>query len=250
MANLVLQDQKIFLAHYNLTANINTVALNETRDALDDTTLGSNTKSNFPGLLNTTFQIEGLYDPSTQHDLALSSQIGIQGVPFSVLNSTTLGGRCYFLNAMQADYTPFSNNTGELAAFSAGGVSAKASSAPANLIRGQVAFWTENFTTSSLGSFVNLGAVSTQQRLYAAVHIIAGATAAYTVLPIITSSTYSAATSSESNTRISFSTFSALGSSMLSSTGNITDTWFRLQHVTVTPAASTGISMVAVFGVY
>ena len=250
MGNFVYQDQKVFLAQYNLTGNTNMVALSETRDALDDTTLGSNTKSNFPGLLNTTFQVEGLFDPSTEYDRALSSQIGIQGVPFTITQSSSAGQQAYFLNAMLADYTPFNNSVGELAAFSAGGVTAKGSSAPANLIRGQVAFWTENFTTSANGTSINLGAVSTQQRLYAAVHVFGHSSTQHTVLPIITSAASSAASSSQWTTQISFSTFAALGSSMLSSTGNITDTWFRLQHTTATSSASTGISMMAVFGIY
>jgi len=250
MGNLIYQDQKVFLAHYNLTANISTVALSETRDALDDTTLGSNTKSNFPGLCNVTFSFEGLFDPSTGYDQALSSQIGLQGKPFSILQSTSAGGIAHFLNAMLADYTPFAGTVGEMARFSAGGVTAKGSSAPSNLIRGQVLFWSENFTTSANGTAINLGAVSTSQRLYGAVHVFGHSSTQHTVFPIITSAASSAASSSQWTTVISFSTFSALGSSMLSCTGNITDTWYRLQHTTATSSASTGISAVAVLGIY
>lgn len=250
MGNMVYQNQKVFLGPYNLTANVNSVALSETRDALDDTTLGSNTKSNFPGLCNVTFQVEGLFDPSTQYDQALSSQLGIQAVPFTITQSSSAGQTAHFLNAMQADYTPYNNAVGELASFSAGGVTAKASSAPANLIRGYVAYLSENFTTSANGTALNLGAVSTEQRLYAAVHVFGHSSTQHTVYPVIASAASSGVSSTQWTTVIGFSTFAALGSSMLSCTGGITDTWFRLQQITATSSASTGCSMLAVIGIY
>lgn len=253
MTNFVFQNQKVFLAHYDLTANINSVALSQTRDTLDDTTLGSNTKSCMPGLMSVTFNIEGLYEGSTQADVGLSSQIGIQGRPFTIVQSSSAGSQAYFLNAMQADYTPFNNSVGELAGFSAGGVTAKGSSAPCNLINGQVGYWAANFTTSvtsTQGTALNLGAVSSQQRIYGAVHVFGTPTSQHTVAPVLASAASSAASSSQWTTRLTFSTFSTSGSSMMSAPGAITDTWWMIQHATVSSSQSTGLYMAAVIGIF
>lgn len=253
MGNFVFQNQKVFLAHYNLTANVNAIALSATRDTLDDTTLGSNTKSNFPGLMNVTFNIEGLYEGSTQGDVGLSSQIGIQGRPFTIVQSSSSGSQAYFLNAMQADYTPFNNSVGELAGFSAGGVTAKGSSAPANLINGFVTYWTENFTTSitsTSGTAMQLGAVSSQQRIYGAVHVFSTPTSQHSVTPTLYSASASNASSSQWTARLSFSAYTTAGSSFMSAPGAITDTWWMVQHATVSSSQSTGIYMAVVAGIY
>ena len=119
----------------------------------------------FPGQRSVSFSFAGLYDPDAEYDGALSSQLGLTNRPAAFANSTAPGSLGYFWNALQAEYTPFQNSVGELAGFSAGGVSAKGTSAPSNLIRGQVAFWSENFSTSGNGTALNLGSASSSQRV-------------------------------------------------------------------------------------
>lgn len=251
MSNFVLQNQKILLGPYHLTSRANAVALSQAQAALDDTTFGQNTVSNLPGLKSVTFSVSGLYDPDPSYDGGLSSQLGLTNRPFTVSDSTTAGSLAYFLNAGVAEYTPFQNKVGELAGFSAGGVATKGTSANPDLIRGQVAYWAGTLTTSTNGTAINLGAATSSQKVAAAVHILTLPSTTYSLLPTIESAASSAASSSQWTTRFTFSTFAAPGSTFLSSTGNITDTWWRLSHVTATSSQeSTGIELVGVFGIY
>jgi len=250
MANFVLKNQKILMGPYHLTSRANAVALSQAQAALDDTVFGQDTMSNLPGLRSVTFSVSGLYDPDPAYDGGLSSQLGLTNRPFTVADSTTVTSLAYFLNAMGAEYTPFQNSVGELAGFSAGGVATKGTSANPDLIRGQVGYWTENFTTSANGTAVNLGAATSSQKVAAAVHILTVPSTTHSVLPTIQSAASSAASSSQWTTRFAFSTFTAPGSSFLTSTGNITDTWWRVSQATVSSSQSTGISLVGVFGIY
>jgi hypothetical protein len=250
MGNFVLKNQKILMGPYHLTSRANAVALSQSQAALDDTTFGQDTMSNLPGLKSVTFSVSGLYDPDPAYDGGLSSQLGLTNRPFSVTDSSSDGALAYFVNAMISEYTPFQNSVGELAGFSAGGVATKGTSATADLVRGQVGYWTENFTTSANGTSINLGAATSSQKVAAAVHILNVPSTTHSVLPTIQSAASSAASSSQWTTRFTFSTFTVAGSSFISSTGNITDTWWRVVHATVSSSQSTGISLVGVFGIY
>ena len=250
MANFILQNQKILLGPYNLTSRANAIALSQSQAALDDTTLGQNTLSNLPGLRSVTMSVSGLYDPDPGYDGGLSSQRGLTNTPFSITDSSSAGAVAYFVNAMLSEYTPWQNSVGEIAGFSAGCVATKGTSAHPDLIRGQVGYWTENFTTSANGTAINMGAATTSQKLAGAVHILNVPSTTHNILPTIQSAASSAASSSQWTNRLTFSTFTAKGSSFLTSTGNITDTWWRFSHATVSSSQSTGISLAGVFGIY
>lgn len=249
MATFVLKNQKILLAHYHLTTRANAIALSQAVSALDDTVLGQDTMSNLPGLRSITWSVSGLYDPEPEYDGGLSSQLGLTGKPVTFADSSSGGALAYFLNSMVSEYTPFQNSVGELAGFSVGGVTTKTSSGNPDLVRGQVGYWTENFTTSANGTAINLGAATTSQRVAAALHLI-GVTSGttFTFAPTVESAASSGSTSW--TTRFTFSTFSTKGSTFLTSTGNITDTWWRFTHATVSSSQSTGLSAVGVFGIY
>ena len=251
MANFTIKNQKILMAHINITSRANACALSQAVAALDDTVYGQDTMSNLPGMRSIACSVSGLFDPEPEYDAALSSQLGLTGKPFTLADSTTVTSLAYFFNAMLSEYTPFQNSVGELAGFNAGAVATKTTSGNADLVRGQVGYWTENFTTSANGTSVNLGAATTSQRVGAALHLIgitSGTT--FTFAPTVESAASSAASSSQWTTRFTFSTFSTKGSTFLTSTGNVTDTWWRFAHATVSSSQSTGLSAVGVFGIY
>jgi hypothetical protein len=250
MANFILKNQKILMGHIHITNRANAVALSQAVAALNDTTYGQDTASNMPGLRSIACSVSGLYDPAPEYDTALSSELGFAGRPFTLADSTTVTSLAYFFNSMISEYSPIQNSVGELAGFNAGAVATKTTSGNADLVRGQVGYWTENFTTSANGTAVNLGAATTSQKIGAAVHLFGVPSSTFTFAATIESAASSAASSSQWTARFTFSTFTTKGSTFQSSTGNITDTWWRFTHATVSSSQSTGLSAVGVFGIY
>lgn len=251
MATFILQNQKILTGETYISSRANAVALSQAVAALDDTVFGQNTISNLPGLKSITASVSGLYDPDPQYDGELSSQLGVVGKPFTMANSTSVTDLAYFFNAMISTYQPFMGKVGELAGFTCGAVATKTSSGNPDLIRGQVGYWTENFTTSINGTSVNLGAATSSQKVGAAVHIYGVANSSFTCAFSVQSAASSAASSSQWTSRFSFSSFSTYGSTFLTSTGNVTDTWWRFIHATVSSSQQTvGVNAAGVFGIY
>lgn len=250
MANFVLKNQKILMAHVYISPRANAVALSQAVAALDDTVFGQDTMSNLPGMKSIAASVSGLFDPEPEYDAALSSQLGTAGKPFTITDSTTVTSLAYFFNSMISEYSPFQNSVGELAGFNCGAVATKTTSGNADLIRGQVGFFTENFTTSANGTSVNLGAATTSQKLGVALHVFGIPSSTFTFAATVESAASSAASSSQWTTQFTFSTFSTKGSTFLTSTGNITDTWWRFAHATVSSSQSTGVSAAGVFGIY
>lgn len=250
MSNFILKDQKILIGPIHITSVMNAAALSQAVDALDDTTFGQRTKSSIPGMRSIACSVSGLYDPDPAYDGALSSQLALTGNAFTLADSTTVTSLAYFFNAMLSEYTPFENSAGELAAFKCGAVATKTATGKADLVRGQVAYWAENFTTSANGTSVNLGAATTSQQVAGALHLFGIPSSTFTFAATIESAASSAASSSQWTTRFTFSTFSTKGSTFQTSTGNVSDTWWRFAHATVSSSQSTGLSAVGVFGIY
>ena len=250
MANFILKNQKILMGSIYISPRANAAALSQAVSALDDTVFGQDTMSNLPGMRSIACSVSGLYDPGPEYDAALSSQLGVAGAPFTLTDSTSVTSLAYFFNAMISEYSPLQNSVGELAGFNCGAVATKTTSGNADLVRGQVGFWTENFTTSANGTAVNLGAATTSQRVGAALHVFSIPSSTFTSAFTIQSAASSAASSSQWTTQFTFNTFSTKGSTFLTSTGNVTDTWWRFTHATVSSSQSTGISAAGVFGIY
>lgn len=250
MATFTIKNQKVLMGPLHITSRVNAVALSQVVTALEDTVYGQDTQSNLPGMRSIACSVSGLYDPEPDYDGVLATQLGVAGQPFTLADSTSITSLAYFFNSMVSEYTPFDNAVGELAGFNTGAVATKTTSGNADLIRGQVGYWTENFTTSANGTAVNLGAATTSQKIGAALHLYAIPASTFTIAATVQSAASSAASSSQWTTRFTFSTFSTKGSTFLTSTGNIADSWWRFSHATVSSSQSTGLSVAGVFGIY
>jgi hypothetical protein len=250
MANFTIKNQKILMGPIHITTRANAVALSQSVANLDDTTYGQDTMSNLPGLRSIACSVAGLFDPDPDYDGALSSQLTLAGTPFTLADSTTVTSVAYFFNSMISEYSPFQNSVGEVAGFNSGAVATKTTSGNADLVRGQVGYWTENFTTSANGTSVNLGAATTSQRVGVAMHLFGIPSSTFTFAATVQSAASSAASSSQWTTQFTFSTFSTKGSTFITSSGNVTDTWWRFTHATVSSSQSTGLSAAGVFGIY
>lgn len=223
MSAEILKQQLILWDGYNLTTRLNSVVLEVSADALDDTTFGCTNRSNAPGLRTASIQIEGIYDDSA-YDTALASTIAGSDKLITVCRNSTEGALAWFLNAVHASYDPIKGNVGQLAGFSAGGVSR---SYP--LCRGTLLYNQSDLDQSADGDGQQLGAILSTETLYAGLHVLAiDDNAGDTIDVIIESDDNSGFTSA--TTRITFDQMSDIGSQFKTLTGPVTDDYWRASH--------------------
>lgn len=221
MATGIYQNQEIWFDGYRLTTRLNSVALDYSAEAQDDTTFGDDTRSMKGGLKVVTAQIEGFYD-ANPYDSALFSNVGVVDKPLSIAASSTEGVVAYTFNQMLGDYAPLKNSVGEMIGFSAGG------KATGNLVRGTLMLNQTALAATGSGTARQLGAVGATQRLYAALHVYSVSGTSPT-LDVIVESDNGVGMSSPI-TRITFSQMNAIGSQFTSVAGAITDDYFRIGY--------------------
>lgn len=233
MTSELISQQLILWDGYNLTTRLTSAVLQVSVDALDNTTLGCTNRSNAPGLKSASAQIEGYYD-ETDYDEALNATLGGVDKVISLCRNGSEGSLAYFLNAMVASYDPIKGSIGELAGFSAGGMSRKHP-----LCRGKVLMNQTGLDADGTGNGLQLGAVLSTQTLYAALHVLAIDDNAGDTLDVSIESDDSNSFSS-ATTRITFDQMADIGSQFKSLTGPITDTWYRTNYAIAgtTPAFS------------
>lgn len=170
MAQMVLLNAQAFMGGYDLTGDMNAVAIQAAAEPVDNTTFGSaGTRSRVPGLKTVTAQIEGMVNPLANalgSDDAFFNSWGSADLPLIVKPDDTLNGIAYAFRSTEAAYSP-GGAVGEMLRYSA---TLECSSKP-GLIRGispgKIAAAASGNSTPYL-----LGAVSATQRLYAALAVL------------------------------------------------------------------------------
>lgn len=221
MPSEIISQQQVLWDGFNLTTSLYSVVVGLESEAVDDTTLGDNNRSNAIGLDVPGIQIEGYYDDAV-YDEALAYTIGTQDILVSVLRSGTAGARAWFLKAMHASYEPVKGSVGELAGFSAGG---KASKSP--IVRGKVLGYETALTaTGNSASLQFVGGVSSSQSLWAGLHVFTIDDNAGDTLDVVIESDNDAGFAS-AVTQITFDQMTDIGSQFKTVAGPITDDYFR-----------------------
>lgn len=175
MAVQVLQDCKLLVAGYDLSGKMNALALDYSAELQDKTTFGDTTRSRLGGLKSVTAQHNGYWDGTGLDDI-LFNRIGLAGEVMTIAPAAlTAGNRAFTFKSTLGEYAP-GGAVGEMFAFSVAGESAD------SLVRGTVLF-NNTVTATGSGAGQNLGAVSSTQKLYAALHVLAasGTTPSLTV---------------------------------------------------------------------
>lgn len=225
MAKVVLTNVRLFAVGADLTGASNKVELASQVEAKKSTNYGSaGWEEVLGGLADTEITAEGQWeagDPSLVDD-ASWSQLGGIG-PWSVGPlGAAVGDLAYFTNGLRSDYT-LGDAVGEVAPWS-GTVK---STWPG--VRGQFAHPPGTpRTASGNGTGINLGAVTTGKRIYAALHVLSVAgTSTPTITARVESDTSGAFAAP--TTRLTFAAATAAGGQILRTSGSaITDTWWRL----------------------
>jgi hypothetical protein len=221
MTTLVLKDQKLYFDGFNLTGDMNAIAINYSADMIDETTFGDSTHTMKGGLKTATMAHEGFWEGGTDKvDDVLFTNIGVADKPITVGVETGADGElAYMMEAILAEYTP-GGSVGELFAFS---VAAEASEE--GLVRGTI-MHTATQIASGNGTARQLGAVSTSQKVFAALHVIAASGSSPTLDVIVQSDDAGGFPSAVS--QLTFAQATEIGGQFLSKAGAIADDFWRV----------------------
>lgn len=219
MANFVIKDGKVFLAGYDLSGDANAIAIDYSAEAMDVTCLGNDTHTRIGGLKAVTAQVEGYYNPES--DDVLVDRIGVSDVPMTACpQDANEGSRAYFFRTMLASYSP-GGSVGEVMTFS---VSAEASGG--ELVQGTMLL-NGTKTASGDGAGQQLGDVTAEQQLFAALHVTAVGDAAATLTVKVQSDDNAGFLTPID--RITFTGTSAIGAEYATPVdGAIADTYWRV----------------------
>jgi hypothetical protein len=227
MAHGIISAQRVWLSELAIRDHVQRVGLVLQVATPDNTVLGLDTVQVLPGLRRALIEHGGLWDADPL-DTRLAALVGA-AAPWTVGVLTGAETEtCYLTEAVVRDYTPVRGEIGDTAGFQL----SLDSSAP--LVRGAL-LAQRTAAASGSGPAVQLGAVGSGQRLYAALHLTAltGTSLAMKIQSAPTSS-FSSPTD-----RLVFSTATgAIGIWATPVAGPITDTWWRATW-TLTGTSST-----------
>lgn len=211
---------------YELAGNAKNVTLATTVAALDATPISTSDGWTVlvPGLKSGMIEMSLMADTVGTIDGDQFTNLGVAGVPKSVVTRSADGSVAYLMRGIPLSYTPIEGNVGDLAMAR---VSGKSSGVlvrgrqlhPANVAR----------SSSSTGTGRQLGAVIAGKSLYAALHIIS-ATGSSPTLDVKVQSDDNGSFTSATD-RITFAQQTTTGSYAWSSVaGAITDDYWRISY--------------------
>lgn len=226
MSSQVLTDAKLYVAGFDLSGDMNALALTYSADMLDGTTFGNDTRINKAGLKSIVAQHEGFWDSdgTDEPDDVFFSRIGTANVPVTICPTTGADGETAFIfRAVHSAYSPGAA-VGDLLAFSVNMEGADG----APLVRATVLHPATARTASSVGTGRELGALTSAQTLYGSLHVIAASGTAPTLDVVVQSDT--ANTFASPVTQLTFAQQTGVGSDWQSLAGANADTWFRVSY--------------------
>jgi hypothetical protein len=218
MAVHILNNSKLWLHSYDLSGEVNSIALDYGSEIQDNTSYGASTRAKLGGLKTVTLGCEGFLNPDTI-DSALFSNIGVADRPVSVApENSTEGSDVFFFKSNSSEYSQ-GGAVGDVASFS---VSAEATG---DLVRGTIMV-NGTKTASGTSTVRQLGAVSATQSVFASLHVLTVSGTSPT-LDVIVKSDNASGFSSPAN-KITFTQATAIGSQFSSQAGAITDDYWRI----------------------
>ena len=245
MAVLIVRDAKAYMAGFELTGQIRSLALDYGAEPLDATTLGSTTRTRTGGLKTVAFSHQGFWNAasaSSAIDPIIYNRLGTANVPVTVAPQLSSDGSlAYLFRALHTEFSE-SGTVGELLGY---GVTAEGDE---DLVRGVVA---RNSTlvgsSNGAGTAFFLGS-STDKTVHASLHVLdvtnpTSSDALVVVLQSAGSSGMGGAT-----TRITFTATTGGGGNgeWQSFTAGTTDEWWR--QTTTAPTSSGKYSFIVSAG--
>ena len=225
MGELVLTDCKLWLDAYDLSGQMNALALEYSADVHDSTTFASAGFHEKTGSLKTWSAAHaGFFEAGVlEIDDVLFSKMGLVNQLMTVGPTTGAEGEdSYFGLSTESEYSPGAQ-VGDLFTFDVSAVS------NGDLIRGTI-MYNATIGASGNGTARQLGAVGATEKLHMGMHVIAASGGSPTLDVTVESDDNSGMTSS--TMRGTFAQAIAIGSEWLDPVdGAITDDWWRIDFV-------------------
>lgn len=239
MGSLVLSGAKAYVGGYDMSGDLNGIALKYGADLKDATSIADSTRQRRPGLKDVGFQLDGYWNGGVGNvdDQAFNSMVAVNDVPITLCPIVGAEGEIvYTFKADTAQYAPGAK-VGDMFAFSVQG------GGDADLVRATM-MQNSARTVTGTGTIMQLGAVSALQKLWAALHIVAVSGAGTIVAKVQSAALIGFGSPTD---RITFSSAAAVGSQWAAPVaGAITDqfwrvTWTITGFTSVTFAVPVGI---------
>ncbi len=216
----ILQNCKLYLAQFDLSGDVNQVALDHDVEIKEITPFGSAAKKKIAGLENTAVKAKGFINVGLGAvEETLWNKFAVADQPLTICPLTGADGEVAFsLQSLLAQYSPGAA-VGDVFGFD---VTAEGSGP---LVRGTL-MATGAKTVTGTGTARQLGAVAAGQKLYAALHVLSKAGTSPTLDMKIQSDDAQAFTTPID--RITFAQATDIGAQWATPVnGPITDTWWR-----------------------
>jgi hypothetical protein len=223
MATQVISNAKVWLGQYDVSGDVNALAIRYGADIQDATTIGDTSRVRRAGLKSFGMQLDGFVNPGTGlADECLNAFVGAADTPVVIGPLTGADGELAFASVLDlASYAPGAA-VGEMHAFSASGEGS------GDLIRGTLMHNATRSTTGT-GTIRQLGAASATQKVYAGLIVTAASGSTPTLAVKVQSA--AAAGFGTANDRITFSTANAAGAQWATPVaGAITDQYWRVSY--------------------
>ena len=231
MAPIAITNAFVYIDNHDFTGDANQLALDCTAASLERTNFRSSGWKEFnAGLKDTKFALKGWWAVAATNDSVdadLFADLGVGNLAATVGDIETEGQPAWLFQLSKLAYQEF-GKVGELAPFSLDGVQSNG----VGVTRGQLvkALGTVS-ATGALGSGLQLGAVSSTQKVYATFHVFGAPGTTITVqVQSATANTFAGAT-----TRATIGPLTTAGGVWVTPVaGPITDTWWRFNVSAIT----------------
>jgi len=223
MSKFVFNNGNVFSGGYDLSSNVTSVSLDITSDELDATTINSNGfKEKLGGLKDSALQLDGFYEAgANKPDALLGASIGNELI-VSVVPEAGVGNIAYFMKSRLFSYNIF-GSVGEITPFSV-----SKSNSSDKVVRGTIQL-DGDVTTTGASTGSNLGAVSTGEKVYAAVHCTAVSGTSTPTITFILQSDDNASFTSPTDVA-TFTDITAIDAQYVSDDSTTSDTYWRLSY--------------------
>jgi len=223
MTKFVASNCGIYVGGYEMSGLSNTLSLEIERDLPDCTTFGDAYRTRLPGLIDARFSAAGYWDAEAVDAVLFDQSDDAENIA-TLCGVNSNGGIAYFVRGVQGQYQ-WGSAIGAPATFSVSG-----SSTQSPVVRGIVLHRTATAATTGNSTGIQHGAVTSTQRIYAALHVFGvDGTDTPTITVKVQSDDNSGFTSATD--RLTFTAATAIGAQWASAgPAAITDDWWRVNY--------------------
>ena len=225
MGKFLLKDVEIRAGAYDISADSNQLAVEETYAEVENTAFGATSHTALPGIPKVTLNFSGYAEANSadpQVDDVIENYLAAAKTPMSFCPVTAAEGAvCYFTEGMLLS-AQRGGSVGEMYGFTVGGTGQGSF-----LVRGSI-LATEALTTTGDGTALQVGAVTAAQKVYAVMHVLAASGTSPTLDMVVESD--DAVGMASATPRITFAQATDITSEFKSLAGAITDDWWRVSY--------------------